>query len=80
MPLPRAQPGTTSSAFAGLSAGTPFYDGLLGIAMWVGRFFVIVPVLAIAGSLAAKRHIPGRRRVVPHDRRPCGSAFWSESS
>lgn len=46
------------SAFAGLSAGTPFYNGLLGTAMWVGRFFVIVPVLAIAGSLAAKKHTP----------------------
>jgi K+-transporting ATPase ATPase A chain len=46
------------SAFAGLSAGTPFYNGLLGVAMWIGRFFVIVPVLAIAGSLAAKRHTP----------------------
>ena len=46
------------SAFAGLSAGTPWYNGLLGIAMWVGRFFVIVPVIAIAGSLAAKRRTP----------------------
>ncbi|NIJ19097.1 K+-transporting ATPase ATPase A chain [Sphingomonas naasensis] len=46
------------SAFAGLSAGTPFYNALLGIAMWIGRFFVIVPVLAIAGSLAAKKHTP----------------------
>jgi potassium-transporting ATPase potassium-binding subunit len=40
------------SAFAGLSANTPFYNVLLGIAVWVGRFGVIVPVLAIAGSLA----------------------------
>jgi K+-transporting ATPase ATPase A chain len=46
------------SAFAGLSAGTPFYNGLLGVAMWVGRFFIIVPVLAIAGSLAAKKVHP----------------------
>jgi len=44
------------SAFAGLTAATPFYDGLLGIVMWLGRFFVIVPVLAVAGSLAAKRY------------------------
>ena len=50
--------GNNGSAFAGLTAGTPFYNGLLGVAMWVGRFFVIVPVLAIAGSLAAKKHIP----------------------
>ncbi len=45
------------SAFAGLSANTPFYNTLLGIVMWVGRFAVIVPVLAIAGSLAAKKRI-----------------------
>ncbi|MBB6425038.1 potassium-transporting ATPase subunit KdpA [Sphingopyxis sp. JAI128] len=46
------------SAFAGLTANTPFYNGLLGIAMWLGRFFIIVPMLAIAGSLAAKSHTP----------------------
>jgi K+-transporting ATPase ATPase A chain len=46
------------SAFAGLTAGTPFYNGLLGVAMWVGRFFIIVPALAIAGSLAAKKVHP----------------------
>jgi K+-transporting ATPase ATPase A chain len=46
------------SAFGGLTANTPFYDGLLGVGMWLGRFFVIVPMLAIAGSLAAKRVVP----------------------
>jgi K+-transporting ATPase ATPase A chain len=45
------------SAFAGLSANTLFYNVMLGIAMWFGRFGVIVPVLAIAGSLAAKKRI-----------------------
>jgi len=45
------------SAFAGLSANTPFYNTVLGIVMWLGRFWVIVPVLAIAGSLAAKKRI-----------------------
>lgn len=50
--------GNNGSAFAGLTAGTPFYNGLLAAAMWIGRFFVIVPVLAIAGSLAAKKHTP----------------------
>ncbi|KIU30219.1 potassium-transporting ATPase subunit A [Sphingomonas melonis] len=50
--------GNNGSAFAGLTAGTPWYNGLLGVAMWIGRFFVIVPMLAIAGSLAAKRHTP----------------------
>ena len=50
--------GNNGSAFAGLTASTPFYDGLLGTAMWLGRYFVIVPMLAIAGSLAAKRVVP----------------------
>lgn len=45
------------SAFAGLSANTPFYNVTLAIAMWFGRFGVIVPVLAIAGSLAAKKRL-----------------------
>ena len=45
------------SAFAGLSANTPFYNILLAVVMWCGRFGVIVPVLAIAGSLAAKKRI-----------------------
>ncbi len=50
--------GNNGSAFAGLTAATPYYDGLLGVAMWMGRFFVIVPMLAIAGSLAAKKYTP----------------------
>ncbi len=45
------------SAFAGLSANTPFYNGLLGVAMWFGRFSVIMPVLALAGSLAEKKRV-----------------------
>ncbi|WP_447762853.1 potassium-transporting ATPase subunit KdpA [Sphingopyxis panaciterrae] len=57
--------GNNGSAFAGLSAGTPFYNGMLGIAMWLGRFFVIVPALAIAGSLAAKRHVPATSGSFP---------------
>ena len=50
--------GNNGSAFAGLTAGTPFYNGLLSVAMWIGRFFMIVPALAIAGSLAAKKYTP----------------------
>jgi len=46
------------SAFAGLSANTPFYNTLLGVVMWLGRFGVIVPVLALAGSLGAKKRLP----------------------
>ena len=43
------------SAFAGLSANTPFYNLALGIAMWLSRYWLMIPVLALAGSLAAKR-------------------------
>jgi K+-transporting ATPase ATPase A chain len=43
------------SAFASLSANTPFYNLALGIAMWLSRYWIMIPVLAIAGSLAAKR-------------------------
>jgi K+-transporting ATPase ATPase A chain len=46
------------SAFGGLSGNTPFYNLLLALAMFVGRFGVILPVLAIAGGLATKRRIP----------------------
>jgi len=46
------------SAFAGLSANTPFYNLALGLAMLIARYWVIIPVLAIAGSLAAKRVVP----------------------
>ena len=53
------------SAFAGLSANTPFYNSLLGLAMWLGRFGVIVPVLAIAGSLAAKKRLPATAGTLP---------------
>jgi K+-transporting ATPase ATPase A chain len=53
------------SAFAGLTANTPWYNGFLGVAMWIGRFFVIVPMLAIAGSLAAKKHTPGSAGSFP---------------
>ena len=53
------------SAFAGLSANTPFYNILLGVAMWFGRFGVIVPVLAIAGSLAAKKRLAITEGTLP---------------
>ncbi|MPS30173.1 MAG: potassium-transporting ATPase subunit KdpA [Alcaligenaceae bacterium] len=53
------------SAFAGLSANTPFYNVLLALAMWSGRFGIIVPVLALAGSLAAKRRIPAGPGTMP---------------
>ena len=53
------------SAFAGLSANTPFYNVMLGIAMWFGRFGVIVPVLALAGALAAKKRIAANAGTMP---------------
>jgi potassium-transporting ATPase potassium-binding subunit len=46
------------SAFAGLSANTPFYNTALGLVMWLGRFWPIAAVLAIAGSLASKKRVP----------------------
>jgi len=53
------------SAFAGLSANTPFYNLLLGAAMWLGRFGVLLPVLAIAGALAAKPRLPATAGTMP---------------
>jgi K+-transporting ATPase ATPase A chain len=50
--------GNNGSAFAGLNANTLWYDTTMGIAMLVGRFFMIVPMLAIAGNLATKKLIP----------------------
>ncbi len=46
------------SAFAGLNTATPWYDTTLGLAMLVGRFFLIIPVLAIAGSMARRQPVP----------------------
>ncbi len=53
------------SAFAGLSANTPFYNVLLAIAMFVGRFGVILPVLAIAGSMALKKSQAQSQATLP---------------
>ena len=53
------------SAFAGLSANTPFYNILLAVAMWFGRFGVIIPVLAMAGALAAKKRIAVTAGTMP---------------
>ncbi len=53
------------SAFGGLGANTPFYNVLLAIAMWFGRFGVIVPVLAIAGALAAKKRLAVTAGTMP---------------
>ena len=55
------------SAFGGLTGNTPWYNITLGITMWVGRFFVIIPALAIAGSLAAKKTVPASAGTFPTD-------------
>jgi K+-transporting ATPase ATPase A chain len=55
------------SAFAGLSANTPFFNTALGVAMWLARYWLIVPVLAIAGSLAAKKRVPATSGTLPTD-------------
>ncbi|MBC7783731.1 MAG: potassium-transporting ATPase subunit KdpA [Burkholderiales bacterium] len=53
------------SAVAGLGANTPFYNTLLGVAMLIGRFLTMLPVLAIAGSLSQKKHVPASAGTLP---------------
>ena len=53
------------SAFAGLSANTPYWNTTLAFDMLVGRFFIIIPALAIAGSLAAKKTVPPSAGTFP---------------
>jgi K+-transporting ATPase ATPase A chain len=57
--------GNNGSAFAGLSANSPFYNIALGVAMLIGRYGIIIPVLAIAGSLAAKKTVPASVGTLP---------------
>ena len=59
--------GNNGSAFAGITANTPFYNTTLGIAMLVGRFLMIIPLLAIAGSMARKRIAPVSAGTFPTD-------------
>lgn len=59
--------GNNGSAFAGLNATIPFYNILIGISMWIGRFGVILPVLAIAGSMVQKRVAPASLGTFPTD-------------
>jgi len=58
---------TNGSAFAGLNANSPFYNLTLALAMLIGRFAVIVPVLAIAGSLAVQPIVPRSAGTLPTD-------------
>jgi K+-transporting ATPase ATPase A chain len=57
--------GNNGSAFAGLTASTMFYNVTIGFAMFIGRFLMIVPMLAIAGSLAAKKIVPASAGTFP---------------
>ncbi|MBC8104065.1 MAG: potassium-transporting ATPase subunit KdpA [Cytophagales bacterium] len=59
--------GNNGSAFAGITANTPFYNVTLGLAMLIGRFLMIIPLLAIAGSLAAKKLVPASAGTFPTD-------------
>jgi len=58
---------TNGSAFAGLNANTPFYNTTLAIAMMIGRFGMIVPVLALAGRLSSKPRMPPSSGTMPTD-------------
>src|ERR1700694_264121 len=60
-----SQTGNNGSAFAGLTGNTPFYNITGAMAMFVGRFFMIVPAMALAGSLAAKKSIPASVGTFP---------------
>jgi len=57
--------GNNGSAFAGLTANTPWYNTTLGLAMLIGRFLMIVPIMALAGSLAAKQAVPAGPGTFP---------------
>ena len=66
MPITSAT-GNNGSAFAGITANTLFYNSTLGLAMLIGRFLMIVPMLAVAGSLAAKKIVPPSAGTFPTD-------------
>lgn len=57
--------GNNGSAFGGITANTPWYDLTIGLAMWIGRFLFLIPLLAAAGSLAAKKKIPATSGTFP---------------
>ena len=60
--------GNNGSAFGGLNPNTPWYNVTLGLAMLIGRFLFLIPLLAAAGSLAMKRKIPATIGTLPHSR------------
>jgi K+-transporting ATPase ATPase A chain len=60
-----SQAANNGSAFAGLAGNTPWYNTTGGLTMLIGRYFVIVPAMAVAGSLAAKKRIPASPGTLP---------------
>jgi K+-transporting ATPase ATPase A chain len=60
-----SQTGNNGSAFAGLTGNTPFYNLTGAVAMFIGRFWMIIPAMAIAGSLAAKKSVPPSAGTFP---------------
>jgi K+-transporting ATPase ATPase A chain len=66
-----SQSNNNGSAFAGMTASKTFFATMGGVCMWIGRFWVIIPTLAIAGSLAGKKHVPTSAGTLPTD----GSLF-----
>src|SRR5260370_16621135 len=66
-----SQDGNNGSAFAGISANTPFYNPSGAMAMGVGRFWMFIPTTIIAGSLASKELVAAPARILPTPPRPC---------
>lgn len=65
--------GNNGSAFAGLSANSPIWNVTLMLAMWAGRFFMLIPLLAMAGSLARKKMVPASAGTFPTDNATFGA-------
>jgi potassium-transporting ATPase potassium-binding subunit len=59
--------GNNGSAFGGINGNTPFYNVTGGVAMFIGRFFMVIPAMAIAGALAAKKSVPASAGTFPTD-------------
>ena len=72
--------GNNGSAFAGISANTLFYNTMLSVAMFIGRFIFVIPLLAVAGSLAGEEAGGAVGRHVPDHTVRCSSGSWSASS
>jgi K+-transporting ATPase ATPase A chain len=62
-----SQVGNNGSAFAGLSGNTTYYNVMGGIAMWLGRYIEVIPILALAGALAGKKVVPASRGTFATD-------------